>query len=204
MLGFGDRKLSKDSSHLHFPQKVQDLFESSRRTKFTCRYEKWPITSLLWDKKDYAVAGRFPSCVKKKKKKEHRFDSSLVVDGVSLSKPMNPFHFPEALFQSWPCTLTSWWRAATEQKIPPLGDQYLEKKGDRCSLCYLLLQYREVRTQGQLKSSTLGADRDSASCSRTLQQAEAWAGLQKRSRVPTVPGRGPLSPQHPAALKEFA
>lgn len=55
----------------------------------------------------------------------------------------------------------------------------MKKKGERCSMGYLLLQYREVRTQGQLKSSTLGADRDSVSCSRTLQQ-------EGYSRVPTI------------------
>lgn len=37
---------------------------------------------------------------------------------------------------------------------------------------------REVRTQGQLKSSTIEADRDSVSCSRTLQQGGRFTEIQ--------------------------
>lgn len=89
---------------------------------------------LLWNEKDHTVTERSPSCVKSKWVfKVHRF-TSFSCSGWSVLEQTNetPTIFQRRCSKVDPATLTSRWRTANEHKIPPLGDQYGEKKGNRC------------------------------------------------------------------------
>lgn len=121
---------------------------------------------------------------------------SLVVAAVSLSKPMKPYHCSTGAVLK----LTLYTDLPVESGGQTWNSSFgwsiaRGKTGGRCSLGYLLLRNSEVRTQGQLRT-----DRDSVSCSRTLQQG---VRLPSCRRVPTVQGQGPRSPQHLAALKRI-
>lgn len=115
---------------------------------------------------------------------------SLVVDAVSLSKPTKPYHSSTGAFLKMTLYIDLPVESGERTWNSSVGWSIARgKTGSRRSLGSLLLRNSEVRTTW-----------DSGSCSKTLQQG---VRSPRCSRVPTVQGWGPRSPQHLAALKRI-
>lgn len=188
-----DRKLSKDSSHLHFPQKVRDSFQSNLTLK---------VWVLLWGLTDnlpvvlFGLGGGGSHSVKRRSPsggkqnwvlRGHRFASFSysTLEGLEQTGETPSIiqrRCSKADLARWPPRQ----RRANRQKIPPLGDQYSGGGGVMDAAAFVSWWYSRERSEhGVSSGSALSELTRTVACSRALQQGERSVRYKHWKPAPT-------------------